>query len=408
MRRAPLTPHRRLAAAAIGTATAAATIAALGLAAPAHAEGVIHGIADAIPDRYIVTLADENSLVASSAADLARRYGGEIRYTYEHALRGFSVTMPERRARQLAADARVASVEQVGMAHITETQNDPPSWGIDRIDQRALPLDKKYTYASSSGVTVYILDTGARLTHKDFTGRISSGRDFIDNDADASDCNGHGTHVAGTAAGTTFGVAKQAKIVAVRVLDCQGSGPWDTITKGVDWVTGNAAKPAVANMSLGGNGTQAALESAVRKSIGAGVTYALAAGNNGGDACGFSPAREPLAITVGNSDPNDSRWTGSPGPSNYGRCLDIFAPGRNIVSASHSSDTGSATMTGTSMASPHVAGAAALYLAANRDATPQQVREALVSTNGIKDKLTNVGSGSPNVLLYTGPPAAAR
>jgi subtilisin family serine protease len=381
------------------TATGAATA---GTAAPV-AEGPIRGAgaAGAVPDRYIVTLKDRAAVVRSSAADLARTYGGQVKFTYENALRGFSVVMPERQARRLAADPRVDFVEQVGVARIADTQNNPP-WGLDRIDQRDRPLSSTYTYPANagSGVTVYVLDTGIRATHQQFSGRVGTGRDFIDNDSNPADCNGHGTHVAGTAVGTTYGVAKRARVVAVRVLDCAGSGPWDVVIAGVDWVTANAVKPAVANMSLGGSGSQSSLEAAVRRSIGSGVPYALAAGNNGSDACGFTPARVAEAITVGNSNSSDARHTGI-GPSNFGTCLDLFAPGTSVLSAYHTGDTATSTLTGTSMASPHVAGAAALYLGANPSATPQQVRDALVS-NSSTGKLTNIGTGSPNRLLYMG------
>ena len=363
-------------------------------------EGVIlgEGGPGAVADRYIVALKDRTAAVSASANALADSYGGQVKYTYEHALRGFSVVIGERQARRLAADPRVEFVEQVTMARVADTQTNPP-WGLDRIDQRDRPLNQAFTYPThgGAGVTVYVLDTGARMTHRDFTGRITAGPDLIDNDTNPSDCNGHGSHVAGSAAGTTYGVAKKARIVPVRVLDCAGSGPWDTIVEAVDWVTANAAKPAVVNMSLGGSGTQTALESAVRRSIASGVTYALAGGNNNADACSFTPARTPEAITVGNSTNTDAKS----GTSNYGRCLDIWAPGTSILSAWHTGDTATNTITGTSMASPHVAGAAALYLGANPNATPQQVRDALV-TNASSGKLTGIGTGSPNLLLYTG------
>jgi subtilisin family serine protease len=204
--------------------------------------------------------------------------------------------------------------------------------------------------------------------------------------------------VAGTVAGKTYGVAKKAKLVGVRVLDCNGSGAWDGIIRGIDWVTANGKKPAVVNMSLGGSGTNASLENAVKRSIGAGITYVLAGGNSGQDACGFTPARTPEAITVGASDRADKRSIWSAGSSNYGTCLDIWAPGSDIVSASHSNDTGTRSMGGTSMASPHVAGAAALYLSANPSATPAQVRNALVGA-ATPNKLTDIRTGSPNLVL---------
>ncbi len=400
---------RRRAAAVAAMALAAGFLATQAPAlASAPEAGTIRnqGAADVVKDRYFVVLKDRAARqaggVPAQAQGLAKKYEGKVKFTYTTALKGFSVTMTEKRAEKLAADPDVAYVEPVGFAHAVGEQPNPPSWGLDRVDQPDLPLNQRYTYpdGGGEGATAYVLDSGARLTHQDFSGRITSGPDFIDNDTNASDCNGHGTHVAGTVGGTNYGVAKKVKLVPVRVLDCQGSGAWDVIVKGIDWVTQNGTKPGVVNMSLGGEGTQSSVENAVKNSIAAGFTYALAAGNSGGDACRFSPARTPEAITVGNSNDQDARWTGSPGPSNYGSCLDIWAPGRNITSAGYSSDTGSATMTGTSMASPHVAGAAALYLAANPDATPQQVRTALVNNAG--NKITNPGSGSPTGLLYTG------
>jgi subtilisin family serine protease len=248
---------------------------------------------------------------------------------------------------------------------------------------------------NGAGVTAYILDTGVRLTHTEFAGRARSGYDFIDKDTDASDCQGHGTHVAGTVAGKTHGVAKQAKIVSVRVLDCNGSGAYSAIIAGVDWVTKNAVKPAVANMSLGG-GTSASLDTAVKNSIASGVTYALAAGNENKDACTVSPARQPDAITVAATDSADKRAS----YSNYGTCVDVFAPGSAVLSATKTSDTSTGKMSGTSMATPHIAGVAALYLAANPTWTPTQVRTAM-TTDATPNKITDV-KATPNKLAYVG------
>ncbi|MGW6447001.1 S8 family peptidase [Lentzea sp. NPDC055074] len=352
--------------------------------------------AQAVEGSYIVVLKDGARTPASA---LASRYQGNVKHTYSAALNGFSVTgMSERQARRLAADPDVQFVERNTFATIQATQSNP-TWGLDRIDQANLPLSKSYTYPNTaSNVTAYVLDTGIRKTHSEFEGRASDGYDFIDNDAVAQDCQGHGTHVAGTVGGKTYGVAKKAKLVGVRVLDCNGSGAWDGIIRGIDWVTANGKKPAVVNMSLGGSGTNSSLENAVRRSISAGFTYVLAGGNSGQDACNFTPARTPEAITVGASDRTDKRSIYSAGSSNYGSCLDIWAPGSDIISASHSTDTGTRSMGGTSMASPHVAGAAALHLSANPSATPAQVRNALVGA-ATPNKLTDIRTGSPNLLL---------
>jgi subtilisin family serine protease len=386
-------PRRHVAiAAAVGiVATAMSTPTAIA------EEAVLPGAgAQAIAGSYIVVFKDG----ARTPADvLAARYRGSVQHTYTTALRGFSVTgMSERQARRLAADPEVDFVERNTFARIQETQSNP-TWHLDRIDQAHLPLDQKYTYPNTgSAATVYVFDTGIRKTHTEFEDRASDGYDFIDDDPVAQDCDGHGTHVAGTVAGKTYGVAKKAKVVGVRVLDCGGSGSWEGVLRAIDWVTKNGTKPAVVNMSLSASGTNNALENAVRRSISAGFTYVLAGGNEGQDACGTTPARTPEAITVGGSDQNDKRsvWIG--GTSNFGPCLDIWAPGSDIVSASHRSDTGTRSTGGTSMAAPHVAGAAALYLDAHPNATPAEVRDALVGA-ATPNKLTDIKAGSPNLLL---------
>jgi subtilisin family serine protease len=356
------------------------------------------GAPGAVKDSYIVVLnagvADART-ISTAAGKLTGRYGGTVRRSYGTAIRGFTASMSAAAARRLAADPAVAYVEQDRVVKLATTQTSPP-WGLDRLDQRALPLSGTYGYpGTTSNVTAYILDTGIRISHADFGNRARNGRDFIDNDAVANDCNGHGTHVAGTVGGTKYGVAKEVKLVGVRVLNCSGSGAYSQIIAGIDWVTANAVKPAVATMSLGGTASKS-LDDAVRRSVAAGVTYAVAAGNSNIDACTVSPARTPQAITVGATDNTDKRASFS----NFGACLDVFAPGVKITSASHSGDTAAATMSGTSMATPHVAGAAALALAANPTATPAQVRDALVagSTGG---KITAAGTGSPNKLLYS-------
>ncbi|MFP1626810.1 S8 family peptidase [Streptomyces sp. 5K101] len=396
--------RRRLAAAsAIAVAALSlGTVSALpAVAAAAAPEGVIEnaGAPGAIKGSYIVTL-DESEADAGSKAGkaLAAEYGAKIKRTYNAALNGYSVQLTEAQARKFAADPAVESVVQNRVFTISGTQPSPPSWGLDRVDQRALPLNQSYTYPDTAGegVTAYVIDTGVRISHSDFGGRAFNGYDAIDNDNTAQDGHGHGTHVAGTVAGSSYGVAKKAKIVGVRVLDNSGSGTTEQVVAGIDWVTQNAVKPAVANMSLGG-GIDTALDTAVRNSIASGITYAVAAGNDGSNASNYSPARVTEAITVGSTTSTDYRSSFS----NYGSVLDIFAPGSSIKSAWNSSDTATNTISGTSMATPHVAGAAAVYLADNPTATPAQVSSALTTaaTSGV---VGNPGTGSPNRLLYVG------
>jgi hypothetical protein len=375
-------------------ATTAGLFALTGTAVAAPVEGTVRG-ADApgaIKDQYIVVLKDGTT---TTAGTLAGKVGGSVRSEYRTAVHGFSARLNTTAAKRLAADPSVSYVEQDRVARIDTTQTSP-TWGLDRIDQTSLPLSKSYTYGPATGVTAYIIDTGIRLSHSEFGGRAKSGYDFVDKDADASDCQGHGTHVAGTVGGATYGVAKDVNLVAVRVLDCNGSGSYSQIIAGVDWVTTNAVKPAVANMSLGG-AAGSSLDDAVKRSIAAGVTYAVAGGNDSAAACTKSPARLPEAITVGATDSSDKQASFS----NYGSCLDIWAPGVGITSSANSSNTGTQSMSGTSMATPHVAGAAALYLAKNPTATPAQVRDALVNGASV-DTNINTGNGSPNKLLYTG------
>ncbi|QKW25155.1 S8 family peptidase [Streptomyces seoulensis] len=389
-----------------GAATAGATAAPV---PPGGPQGRIVG-ADrpgAVEGSYIVTFKDSvaRADVPGAAKELARRHAGSLRYTYTAALRGFAVRMSEKQAEELAADPSVARVEADAAAYAVDTQTNPPSWGLDRVDQRDLPVDKRYSYdTTAADVNAYIVDTGVRLSHRDFGSRAVSGYDFIDNDTNASDCAGHGTHVAGTVGGASYGIAKAVKLVSVRVLNCQGTSgdTWAPVLAGIDWVTKNAVKPAVANMSIGGGKTQS-VNDAVAASIASGVTWVVAAGNNNADACSYSPASTAAAITVGATNSRDARatgWSNGQG-SNYGSCLDVFAPGDSIVSTSNSGDTASQTMSGTSMATPHVAGAAALLLAAHPAWTPAQVRDALVS-DATAGKVTDARTGSPNKLLHTG------
>ncbi|KAB1914589.1 S8 family peptidase [Micromonospora sp. AMSO31t] len=398
-------PRRRALRALAVTAAAAALAAAASTPALAAPTGDVRyaSAPDAISGSYLVVLKGDavgaaNSLAARTAvpdraAGLARRYGGSVGTVWSAALTGYSATMSPAQARRLAADPAVAYVEQDRVVTTQATQTNPPSWGLDRIDQRNLPLNSSYTYPNTaSNVRAYIIDTGIRTTHTDFGGRATWGTNTVD--SNNTDCNGHGTHVAGTVGGTRYGVAKGVRLVAVKVLNCSGSGSTTGVVSGINWVTSNAVKPAVANMSLGG-GVSSSIDNAVTSSVNSGVTYAVAAGNSSANACNYSPARAAAAITVGSTTSSDGRSSFS----NYGSCVDIFAPGSSIVSAYRTSDTASSTLSGTSMASPHVAGAAALVLGANPSYTPAQVASYL-TTNATTGKVTNPGSGSPNRLLF--------
>ncbi|MFF3062774.1 S8 family serine peptidase [Streptomyces sp. NPDC057909] len=386
----------RITVAAIVATSALLTAGTPAVGAPAEGAILDAGSPGAVKDHYIVVLdrsaPDADSLQGRS---LAARFGAKIDRTYSSALNGFAAELTERQARRFAANPAVAQVVQDTKVSTDATQANPPSWGLDRIDQAALPLNSSYTYPDSagSGVTAYIIDTGVRITHADFSGRASYGYDAVDGDSAADDGNGHGTHVAATVAGTSYGVAKKAKIVAVRVLDNNGSGTTAGVIAGIDWVTQHAVKPAVANMSLGG-AASSALDTAVRNSIASGVTYAVAAGNSSADAAGYSPARVTEAITVGATTSTDARAS----YSNYGSVLDLFAPGSSITSAWNTDDTATNTISGTSMATPHVTGTAALYLADNPTATPLAVSSALV-TLATTGAVGDPGAGSPNRLL---------
>ncbi|GAB7107351.1 hypothetical protein JCM4814A_56650 [Streptomyces phaeofaciens JCM 4814] len=366
-------------------------------AAPAEGRVLAANSPTAVKNSYIVTLKSQAGFKASSATgkDLIEEYGGTVRKTFGAALNGYTATLSATEATRLAADPAVASVEQNQTVRVADTTQSSAPWGLDRIDQTSLPLSTTYTYPDTAGggVTAYVIDTGVRITHSQISGRASYGYDAVDGDTTASDGNGHGTHVATTIAGSTYGVAKKAKIVAVRVLDNSGSGTTAGVIAGIDWVTANHSGPSVANLSLGG-GASSTLDTAVRNSIASGVTYAVAAGNSSANASSYSPARVTEAITVGATTSTDARAS----YSNYGSVLDIFAPGSSITAGWYTSDTATNTISGTSMATPHVAGAAAVYLAGHTSATPAQVATALTggATTG---KVTSPGTGSPNRLL---------
>jgi subtilisin family serine protease len=390
--------------AGVGFVAATAAVAAV-VAMPAQAqEGKIlmAGTANAVNGHYIVTLKDTNGFsakaVTTQSDSLSIKYGAKVGYKYTAALHGFSVTATEAQAKQLAADPSVASVQVSHKFSVSDAQADPPSWGLDRVDQKDLPLDKSYTPTNGGeGVTAFIIDTGVRATHETFGGRVTGGFDAIDGDDNPDDGFGHGTHVAGTIGGTEYGLAKAVNIVPVRVLGDDGSGTTEQVVAGIDWVTQNHTGPSVANMSLGG-GADEALDTAVQNSIASGVTYGVAAGNDSADASGSSPARVAEAITVAASDINDAQAEFS----NFGAIVDIYAPGVDITSSWNTDDNATNTISGTSMATPHVVGAAALYLSANPTAAPADVATALTGA-ATPDKITNASPDTPNKLLYTGP-----
>jgi subtilisin family serine protease len=392
--------------AAVTVATGTLPASASPISRPAFKNG------DPIPGRYVVVFKESASEKdKKDTKDKVKQQGGTVDFEYDAAIKGFAGSMSDADAEDLKKDKGVDYVEPdfaIVLEPVVDAEaigavavQSPATWGLDRIDQRNLPLNNTYSYNyTGAGVRVYIIDTGIRASHLEFGGRAVAGFSAINDGNGTNDCNGHGTHVAGTVGGATYGVAKGVTLVAVRVLNCNGSGTTSGVIAGVDWVTQNAAngnKPAVANMSLGGSASRS-LDAAVSNSINSGVTYAVAAGNSNANACNYSPAGVSAAITVGATTSSDARAS----YSNYGNCLDLFAPGSSVTSAWYMSDGALNTISGTSMATPHVAGAAALYLQSNPAALPDAVRNAIVA-GATTNVVSNAGKRSPNVLLFVLP-----
>ena len=348
-----------------------------------------------IPGRYIVVFKNEVADARGESDRKVRKAGGRKHHTFSRTLKGFSATLSDSAAEELRNDPSVDFVEQDQTVSIRQVQN-PATWGLDRIDQADRPLDSAYHFNyTGAGVYAFIIDTGIRADHAQFTGRMLAGYSTVPDANGTNDCDGHGTHVAGTVGGSTWGVARGVTLIPVRVLDCEGSGTWSGVIAGIDWVADSPLRPAVANMSLGGP-YSASVNAAVAAAVMQGVTMVVAAGNENNDACKVSPASEPSAITVGSTTSGDIRSSFS----NFGKCVDIFAPGSSITSSWNASSTATNTISGTSMASPHVAGVSALALQANPSASPAAIA-AFVTAQATTNRLGSLGSGSPNRLLYS-------
>jgi aqualysin 1 len=351
---------------------------------------------------YIVVFKDNVANPSAAAANLVAAGGGRLLHTYTSAIKGFAATLPEAAVQALQNNPNVDYIEQDQTVSLSTTEGSA-TWGIDRIDQLSLPLSTTYNYdKTGAGVYAFIIDTGIRADHTEFTGRVLAGFNSVSDNNGTNDCNGHGTHVSGTVGGTTYGVAKDVKLIPVRVLNCRGSGSWSGVIAGIDFAANDSRRPAVANMSLGG-GLSASVNAAVAGASGKGVTMAVAAGNETADACGSSPASEPSAITVGATTSTDARAS----YSNFGTCVDIFAPGSAITSAWNTSSTSTNTISGTSMATPHVTGVAALVTQANQVDVVAPIGfgpadiAAIVISNAAANRISSPGTGSPNLFLYS-------
>ncbi|MFW6745988.1 S8 family peptidase [Acinetobacter pittii] len=387
----------------VSTFLLAIALSHLTYAAPATTNSVLSSseAKGIIKNQYIVILNKDVGSSNEFAQGIAKQHGGKVLQTYDAVLKGFAIYLPDVAGtafvEAMKKNPKVVSVENDTIMKIDATTQSNPDWGLDRIDQRNLPLDSAYSYLQTgSGTTAYIVDTGILSTHQQFSGRVLSGYTAISDGNGTSDCHGHGTHVAGTVGGSTYGVAKNVSLVPIRILGCDGSGASSNVIAGLDWILKNGKKPAVVNMSLGGE-ANTSLDSAVENLFNNGYVMVVAAGNSNTDACSSSPARVSKAITVAATDSTDTRAS----YSNYGSCVDIFAPGSQINSSWIGSNTATKVLNGTSMATPHVAGVVAEMLQSTPTATPQTI-----STNLLNQASSNVvknPSGSPNRLLYKSP-----